>query len=127
MDQSRRIGEVGRMRPRLRAGFSLVELLVALLVVDVGLLALARITASLVRQRTELHARAAAIRAASSRLDWLGAGPCRATSGSAAPAAELTETWAVQLAGNATRVLSDSVSFGLGGTHAVVLHTRLPC
>lgn len=98
----------------------------ALLVVDVGLLALASTTVALVRQRTDLHARAAAIRAAAARLEWLGAGPCQPASGSAATP-ELTEYWQVQLAANATRELTDSVTFGSGAIHVAVLHTRLPC
>jgi Tfp pilus assembly protein PilV len=111
---------------RRRAGFSLVELLVALLVIDVGLLALAGTTLTLVRQRTELRERAAAVRAASARLEWLGAGPCRPAAGTAS-SATIVERWAAEPGANATRELSDSVSFGRGGAHAVVLRTRLPC
>ena len=114
-------------RLALRRGFSLIELLVSLVIVDVGLLALAGTTLALVRQRTDLHARAAAIRAASARLEWLGAGPCEVTSGSAASATELAERWTARLESNATRELTDSVTFGLGAQHAVVVRTRLPC
>ena len=114
-------------RRSLRAGFSLIELLVALLLVIVGLLALAGTTLVLGRERTELGARSAAIRAAAARLDWLGAGPCQPTSGWAEPTPWLAERWSVALAANSTRELSDSVTFGEGGAHAVVLRSRLPC
>lgn len=117
----------GAPRFGLRRGFSLVEVLVALLVVDVGVLALAGTTLVLVRERTDLRARSAAIRAASGRLDWLGAGPCQPTTGSTELAPRLVEHWSVRLAPNATRELSDSVTFDAGGAHAIVLRSRLPC
>ena len=112
---------------KLRAGFSLIELLVALIIIDVGVLALAGTTLVLVRRRTELRARSAAVRAASSRLEWLGAGPCEPTTGSEHPGAQIVERWTVQLRANATRELTDSVTFGSERAHTVVLRTRLPC
>jgi len=117
------------VRLALRRGFSLVELLVALIIVDVGLLALVGTTVVLVRERTELRARSAAIRAASARLEWLGAGPCRPTSGSTAASWQPAEQWSVELTANATRELTDSVTFGVGGdgAHVIVVHSRLPC
>lgn len=127
MHAVRRIASPRGVRRRLRPGFSLVELLVALVLVEVGLLALAGTTLALVRERTELRARAAAIRAASTRLEWLGAGPCQGSSGSAAVLPMLSEQWSVQPTANATYELTDSVTFGPGGRHAIVLRTRLPC
>lgn len=115
------------IRFKLRLGFSLIELLVALIIIQVGLLALAGTTLVLVRRRTEHRARVAAIRAASNRLEWLGAGPCQSTTGSAHPAAQVLERWSVQLGANGTRELTDSVTFGPADVRAVVLRTRLPC
>lgn len=116
-----------RIRFAARRGFSLIELLVALIVVDVGLLALVGTMFVLVRDRSELRARSAAIRAASARLDWLGAGPCRPQIGSATASAPLTERWSVAIGANATRELTDSVTFGVDGAHAIVVRSRLPC
>ena len=110
-----------------RRGFSLIELLVALVLVDVGVLALTGTTLAVVRQRTELRERDAAIRAASARLEWLGAGPCQPTSGSSVPRALVVEHWEAETGANATRRLTDSVTFGPGAAHAVVVRTRLPC
>ena len=110
-----------------RRGFSLIELLVALVLVDVGLLALTGTTLAVVRQRAELRARDAAVRAASARLEWLGAGPCQPTSGSSAPRPLVVEHWDAQPGVNATRRLTDSVTFGPGDAHAFVIRTRLPC
>jgi len=111
----------------LRRGFTLVELLVALLLVEVGLLALTGTTVVLIRQRTAVRARAAAIRAASNRIQLLAAGPCDAASGEASEANGVREIWDVRLIPNAVRELRDSVTYGSDSARAIVLRTRLPC
>lgn len=114
-------------RPRRRLGFTLVELLVALLLVEVGLLSLTGTTLVLIRERSAMRARAAAIRAASNRLEILAAGPCEAASGAAIGPSTIREMWDVQLVPNAVRELRDSVVYGADSAHAIVLRTRLPC
>lgn len=114
-------------RPRRRLGFTLVELLVALLLVEVGLLSLTGTTLALIRERSAVRARAAAIRAASNRLQILAAGPCEAASGAASGPSAIREMWDVQLVPNAVRELRDSVVYGADSGHAIVLRTRLPC
>jgi prepilin-type N-terminal cleavage/methylation domain-containing protein len=114
-------------RRALRRGFTLVELLVALLLVEVGLLALTGTTVVLIRQRSAVRARAAAIRAASNRIQLLAGGPCDAGSGAASEANGIREVWDVRLVPNAVRELRDSVTYGGDSTRAIVLRTRLPC
>ena len=114
-------------RPRRCLGFTLVELLVALLLVEVGLLSLTGTTLVLIRERSAMRARAAAIRAASNRLEILAAGPCEAASGAAIGPSTIREMWDVQLVPNAVRELRDSVVYGADSGHAIVLRTRLPC
>lgn len=114
-------------RPRRRLGFTLVELLVALLLVEVGLLSLTGTTVVLIRERSAVRARAAAIRAASNRLQFLAAGPCEAASGAAIGPSIIREMWDVRLVPNAIRDLRDSVIYGADSGHAIVLRTRLPC
>ncbi|HSQ29264.1 MAG TPA: hypothetical protein VLN49_05405 [Gemmatimonadaceae bacterium] len=115
--------------PRLgsRHAFTLVELLVALLLVEVGLLALTGTTGVLIRQRTAVRTRAAAIRAASNRIQLLAAGPCEAASGAASEANNIRELWDVRLVPNAVRELRDSVIYGVDSARSIVLRTRLPC
>lgn len=113
---------------RVRPGFTLVELLVAVVLIEMGLLALVATGASLARQTTTTRARLAAINAASNRLQLLGALPCTTTIGSGSGPSGVVERWSADLLPNETRELRDSVTFfAMGSTHAVVLRTRLPC
>ena len=108
-----------------RAGYSLIELLVAIILIDVGVLAVVQTNAVLVRRRNEIRLRAAAVAAAASRIERLVAVPCAAVSGAAVTPA-YTEAWAVQPATH-SREISDSVSFGAGGSHWISLRTGQPC
>jgi Tfp pilus assembly protein PilV len=111
-------------RPLCRSGYSLLELLVAIILIDAGLLAIVQTHAVVVRRRNEIHARAVAVGAAVSRVEQLVAAPCAATSGSASGAYE--ENWLVRPGGRA-REISDSLAFGAGATHRLTLRTKLAC
>jgi prepilin-type N-terminal cleavage/methylation domain-containing protein len=109
-------------------GFTLVELLVAVVLIQIGLLALVATSGILVRQLTTVRARTTAISTASNRLQLLGALRCLATTGSYNGPAELVERWSVELQPGGFRELRDSVAFtALGRMHSIVLRTRLPC
>jgi Tfp pilus assembly protein PilV len=111
-----------------RFGFTLIEVLVAVVLIDVGLLALVAGSAVLVRRAAELRARSTALRAATNRIQLLGAQPCAAAAGSTGPWRGQREDWSVVLQANDVREVLDRVTFTAGGdTHAVVLRTRLPC
>jgi type II secretory pathway pseudopilin PulG len=113
---------------RTRRGFTLAEVLLALILIDVGLLALVAGSAVLVRQMNALRLRSAALRAATNRLEQLGGGACASGSGVATSAVGFREEWSLTPLANGVLDVRDSVSFALGtATHAVVLHTRLPC
>jgi Tfp pilus assembly protein PilV len=118
------------MRPRTtrlsrRTGYSLLELLVAIVLIDTGVLAIVQTHAVVMRRRNEIHARAAAVAAAVSRVEQLEAAPCAATSGAAASRG-YDETWLVRPSGR-TREISDSVAFGGGAAHRLALRTKLGC
>jgi prepilin-type N-terminal cleavage/methylation domain-containing protein len=119
---------VPRLRTACRAGFSLIETLIAVAIVNVGLLALVGSSAALVRHTNELRTRAAALRIASNRIERLGAAPCGGASGSTIHAGGIREQWAVTVRGNRIREVRDSVTFTIGAAaRATVLTTRLPC
>jgi type II secretory pathway component PulJ len=114
------------MRMR-RAGFTLVEVLVAVVLIDVGMLALIAGSAVLIRQTAEMRARAAAVRAAANRLQLLGAS-CVVRSGRAGGPFGIREDWSVTLQSDGVRELRDSVTYAsASGVRTVVLRTRLPC
>jgi prepilin-type N-terminal cleavage/methylation domain-containing protein len=112
-------------------GFTLVELLVAIVVINVGLLALVAASAVVVREADEGKARAAAVRAASNRLEWLASRPCSAPMpdhGSVSAAGGLREEWSVERLTNGVRELRDSVTYTRrGSTLMLVLRSRVTC
>lgn len=115
------------MRTRSRAGFSLVELLVALTVLNVGLLALVAGSAAVVRRHNAIHARAAAARVAASRLERLAAEGCAALSGSTATV-DGTEAWTVTIPAPTVREMVELVKYAAPtGTAVISLRTRAPC
>jgi Tfp pilus assembly protein PilV len=120
------------MRPATRTrrshnelGFSLLELLVAILLVDVAILAIVHTHAITVRSRNETHARGAAVNAAAARIEQILALPCVATTGSALQRAS-AEFWSSRLDAT-TREISDSIEFGAPTRHRFVLRTRSQC
>lgn len=110
-----------------RAGFTLIEVLLAVVLIDVGLLALVAGSSVLMRQAAEVRARSDALRAANNRIQSLAAGPCASISGSSA-GRDMREQWAVTVEPNRVREVRDSVVFTAAGVErAVSLLTRLPC
>jgi Tfp pilus assembly protein PilV len=114
--------------PRARRGFTLIEVVIAVILIDVALLALVGSTAVLVRQANTLRMHNAAIAIGSKRLQLLGTSPCVAASGEASDARGIQEFWFAVVMPNNVRALSDSVSFSIGAVaKSVVLRTALPC
>jgi len=115
------------LHARARRGFTLVELLVAVVLVDAGLLAITGATAVVVRRQTELRTRGAAVAAASNRLEQLATTPCERRAGSASSPL-FVERWSEDAPFPGARELRDSVTYvAFGAEHAIVLATRLVC
>lgn len=113
---------------RSRRGLTLAEVLIAVILIDVGLLALVGGSAVLVRQTNALRLRSAALRTATNRLEQLGGAACASGAGVATSATGIREEWSLAPLANDVLDVRDSVTFVVGtATHAVVLHTRLPC
>ena len=114
---------------RLRAGFSLIEAMVALVLFEIAALALTATTALVTRDMAaaDRHARAYAI--ATDRVARLRPGACTgAASGSLAHANGLQEHWRVQ-ASASVRMIVDSVALPphRGRAGAVVVRAWEAC
>jgi prepilin-type N-terminal cleavage/methylation domain-containing protein len=118
------------------AGFTLVEVLLALIILGVGILALAgsssRVTRMIGRGRTETHA---ALRA-SARMEMLRAAARSTTprclapgfaSGGSLPVAGAGESWVVPLSGTVRRVRVTVTYLTVSGTRSAVLETAFQC
>jgi Tfp pilus assembly protein PilV len=113
---------------RSRRGFTLAEVLLAIILIDVGLLALVGSSALLARRTNALRLRNAALRAAANRLQQLGAAPCAPATGVATSADGVQEAWTLVPTNGTVLDIRDSVTFSDGATtHRIVLETRLPC
>ena len=108
-------------------GFTLIEVLIAVVLIDVGLLALVAGSAVLVKRTAEVRARSTALRAASNRLQVLSSGVCAPVAGAAASGG-VREAWSVLVLPNQVREIRDSVAFTIANdVRSVTLVTRLPC
>ena len=117
----------GSRRLRLRPGVSLLEILVAILILGTALLGLARTGADALGAVVDARARGLAARAAERRIELLRAAGCAASSGGAVQARGVVEWWSAQSGGGWVS-LRDSVAYrARGRRRAVVLTDRAPC
>jgi Tfp pilus assembly protein PilV len=101
--------------------------MVALLVLGVALLGLARATGEAIGIATDARAQASAARAAATRVEQLRAAGCVAASGTATVAPGVREYWTAQ-AGAGWTDLRDSVAYRTHrGPRAVIIADRAPC
>src|SRR5262245_53232697 len=114
---------------RARPAFTLVELIVAILLIDVALLALVASGALVIRQANDGHVHSSAVRAAQNRLESLSARfPCMASTGHVIGPHGLREDWLVRLIVGGQREIVDSVRYPQSaGTRTVVLRSRTTC
>ena len=110
-----------------RDGFTLVEVVLALVALNVALLALVAGATVTLRRTSELRARTAAIEAATNRLQQLAIAACAAASGSASSRG-VAERWTVTLLAPRVREAVDSVEYAAGTLQrTLVLRTRSAC
>ena len=112
-----------------RPGFSIVEVIVAMMIITVGLLGIAGGTTMALRSTFDTTRRRDAVEQAQARLAMVAASGCaRASSGSATDAARhFTEQWSVRGVG-AFLVVTDSITWiGASGNGAFTLTTAVAC
>ncbi|MEP6729326.1 MAG: prepilin-type N-terminal cleavage/methylation domain-containing protein [bacterium] len=115
---------------RPRAGLTIVEVLVALMLVSIGMLGIAGSTALALRTSLDSAHRRDAAQRVESRLSLLIAAGCSyATSGSLIdPTRDLTEQWTVRSRVNGLAIISDSVYWmSARGPKSFVLASAITC
>ena len=116
-----------RARRRPPAGVSLLEVLVAIVVLGVALLGLARAGGEALGAVVDARARGLAARTAARRVELLRVAGCAATSGSAVLPRGVVEWWSARATGGWV-VFSDSVAYrARGRPRSVVVTGRAPC
>jgi type IV pilus modification protein PilV len=111
-----------------RAGFTLVELLVAMMVFAVGMLALAATAASLTRMMGGAKRQTLAATVAQSRLEKLRSSPCASLTSGSETVRGITNTWTVTAVSRGVTI-KDSVSFpsSRNTRRSKVYQTSLSC
>ncbi len=121
-----------RVRLRARRGFTIVELLVAIIIISVGLLALASGSAATLREMELAQQQSNASMIAQSRLERLRATACASiASGSTSVAPAYTDKWAVSsFNGSSTfHIVAETVSYKdrRGSTKKFGVGSVMPC
>jgi Tfp pilus assembly protein PilV len=117
------------MAPRSKSGFTLVETIVALVLLQVAMLALAATAGVAARDLSDTLIRRRAFAIAESRAEWLRASACAsAGTGTRVLGTGAVEYWSVVAVGN-TRAVTDSVSARLtrGARVAAVARAWVLC
>ena len=110
-----------------RRGATLIELLVALLLLNLALLTLAAMSAVVARHVGDAGRRNRSAIAASSRLEQLTSRPCGAMTAGAGPLEPgVTETWSITPLRGAVEIV-DSVSMDSHTKETLVLRSRVTC
>lgn len=126
MSAQRRLARTARTE---RVGFTIIELLLALVLLDIGLFALVGLGATISRTATAMRASSLGVRVAWGRVERMASAGCGgAISGTAAPGRGITEWFSDTPGPNDTRALGDSVAVRLPrGVQFVIARSRARC
>lgn len=123
------VWRTGTARRALRRGFTVVEVLVALVIVVVGMLGVAGASATALRASSAAMREHAAVMRARTRLAMLESAGCTtATSGERQFGTGLVDRWTVAPAANGARMADVSAEWDdTGRRRAVLLRSALLC
>src|SRR5258708_30832571 len=113
-----------------RSGISVVEVLVALMIVSIGLLGIAGSTTLALRATFDAAHRREVAQRAATRFSLLAAGGCASATAGVAPDAahKITERWTVSARSNGFISVTDSVDWlSARGPKAFALTTAIAC
>jgi Tfp pilus assembly protein PilV len=112
---------------RIRRGGTLIELLVALLLLDLALLSLAAVGALTAKRIGDAGRRSRAATAAANRVERLSALPCASpTGGTGVLERGVTESWSVQRRVRSLE-LSDSIEIAARPSERIIVRRGVPC
>ena len=111
-----------------RTGFTLVELIVAMLMLTIGLLGLAGVGAVVLKQMRGGTYQTIAASIAQSRFEQFEGDPCSSIASGTATVRGMTEKWTAAAVGLRAKTIRDTVTFvGTRGTRKVGIHTVVAC
>jgi prepilin-type N-terminal cleavage/methylation domain-containing protein len=111
-----------------RRGFTLVEMMVAVVILAVGLLGLASTAAVVIRQVGGGAHQSIAATVVQSRLEWLRSMPCSSIKDSSANTRGVAEHWVPTATVNRVLWVVDTVTYPLGGSTRTQAYTMtVPC
>lgn len=113
----------------VRSGFTLVELIVAMLMLTIGLLGLAGVGAVVLKQMKGGTYQTIAASIAQSRFEQFEGDPCASIVSGTATVRGMTETWTTSAVGLRAKTVRDTVTFTAttGTTKKVGIHTVVAC
>jgi len=114
-----------------RRGVTLIELLIAMTILSIGLMAIAGVSGSITRSLGESRNETLAATAAMARFEKVAGTQCSSltlNTSTTVTNRNITETWIVVANGNNTLLVTDSVSWiTRRGTRMAAFTTLLPC
>jgi prepilin-type N-terminal cleavage/methylation domain-containing protein len=113
----------GGKTPARRAGWTLVEMMVAVVIMSVGLLGLVGTSAVVTRQVSGAATRSTAANVIQSRLEWMRSVPCSAIKDSTVTTRGVTEHWVPIDTVNRIVWVTDTVKFSVDGSVRTQVYT----
>ena len=110
-----------------RLGFTIIEVLVAVVLLGVGVLALAGMSRFTALEARDASSRASAADAVESTLDSLRARPCDAVADGSISRGDATLQWRARRGGGAAHLRLELTLRGRGGERIVPFEAVVPC
>ncbi len=115
-------------KARARAGFTLVEMMVAIMILAVGLLGLASTAGYVVRTVGGATNQTVAAQVVQARMEWMRSMPCDKIKDSTATTRAVREHWRPVTTVNSVLFAIDTVSYSVGGHPRTKVFTMtVPC
>jgi prepilin-type N-terminal cleavage/methylation domain-containing protein len=113
---------------RRRSGLTLVEMMVAVVILAVGLLGLASTSAVITRQMGGTATQTIAANVVQTRLEWMRSVPCANITDSTATTRGVTEHWVPGATIKRVLWVTDTLKYSVGGSARTAVYTMaVPC